>query len=81
MEQPREKRVRLKGKKLYDLYEDVFERDNWKCQGENCPGYWPLDKAPHHIIFKSQGGPDTEENLITLCMYCHSKKHGVNLVK
>lgn len=35
----------------------------------------------HHIIFRSQGGTDEEENLITLCeSFCgckaHNKAHG-----
>jgi len=29
------------------------------------------DIHAHHIIPKSQGGPDTMENLITLCDLCH----------
>ena len=81
MYQPKTKRIRLKGKKLYDLYERVFERDNYTCQNPDCPGGWQLDKAPHHVIFKSQGGSDTEENLLTLCLYCHGKAHGRTLVK
>jgi 5-methylcytosine-specific restriction endonuclease McrA len=31
---------------------------------------------PHHIIFKSQGGDDAPENLITLCRDCHNDAHG-----
>ena len=29
----------------------------------------------HHIIFRSQGGKDTLDNLITLCSSCHKKVH------
>jgi len=29
----------------------------------------------HHINFKSHGGGDTWENIITLCGPCHSKVH------
>tara|TARA_R110000751_G_scaffold31372_1_gene80003 strand:- start:78 stop:332 length:255 start_codon:yes stop_codon:yes gene_type:complete len=32
----------------------------------------------HHIIFKSQGGGDTIENLISLCRECHLGAHGVD---
>ena len=77
---PKNKIIRLKGKKLHDLKVRVWERDEWRCQGENCPGGTPLDRSPHHIILKSQGGSDTEENLITLCIYCHNKKHGIKVV-
>jgi 5-methylcytosine-specific restriction endonuclease McrA len=80
MKYPKNKPIRLKGMKLYDLYEAVYERDNWTCQGEDCPGGWPLDKAPHHKIKKSQGGSDTMENLATLCIHCHGKAHGVNRI-
>ena len=30
---------------------------------------------PHHIVFKSQGGKDEVENLISLCFYCHRQMH------
>jgi len=29
----------------------------------------------HHIIPRSRGGEDTEENRIDLCVYCHGKAH------
>jgi len=30
----------------------------------------------HHIVFKSQGGTDTIDNLIALCRDCHDCSHG-----
>lgn len=52
----------------------VLNRDGYKChicktkkQGVR------LDV--HHIIFKSKGGSDEQENLITLCHNCHTKLH------
>jgi 5-methylcytosine-specific restriction endonuclease McrA len=33
------------------------------------------DLAAHHIIYKSLGGDDSIENLITLCFNCHSNAH------
>lgn len=30
----------------------------------------------HHVIRRSQGGPDTPENLVTLCAVCHDWVHG-----
>jgi hypothetical protein len=29
----------------------------------------------HHIVPKKQGGPDTFNNLIELCLTCHAKAH------
>jgi len=29
----------------------------------------------HHQEFRSQGGDDSEENLVTLCEACHSMLH------
>ena len=30
----------------------------------------------HHILYRSQGGPHTPENLILLCLHCHELVHG-----
>ena len=73
------KSIRLKGKKLDELIKKVLERDNWECQGVDCPGGFRLDR-PHHIKFKSQGGPDTMDNLTTLCRFCHAAKHGIKII-
>ena len=29
----------------------------------------------HHVIWRSQGGGDSPENLLTLCAKCHAKVH------
>ncbi len=31
----------------------------------------------HHKTFRSQGGDDTDENLLWMCIYCHSEAHGI----
>jgi hypothetical protein len=31
----------------------------------------------HHLIARSQGGSDEETNLITFCVECHGRLHGV----
>jgi len=49
----------------------VLNRDRWRCQ--NCGSMQNLEV--HHLIFRSHGGQDLEENLITLCCGCHSKLH------
>jgi 5-methylcytosine-specific restriction endonuclease McrA len=31
----------------------------------------------HHIVFKSQGGSDVDDNLICICLPCHNRAHGL----
>ena len=68
------KPTRLKGKKLHDLYKKAWERDKGICQ--RCGKWVPPGTPPHHIIFRSQGGEDKLENLVTLCLECHQMIHG-----
>lgn len=49
------------------LVEACFRRDCWKCR--NCKSRNNLH--PHHVVFKSHGGEDELNNLITLCYCCH----------
>jgi hypothetical protein len=35
--------------------------------------------TPHHIVYRSQGGTDDLDNLVTLCMKCHDDVHGGRL--
>ena len=50
----------------------VLHRDNYTCQ---CCGKKNCRLEVHHIKFKSNGGTDDEENLITLCEDCHKGVH------
>ena len=52
--------------------EAVLHRDNYTCQ---CCGKKSCRLEVHHIKFKSNGGTDDEENLITLCTDCHKGIH------
>lgn len=70
---PKHKQVRLHGQALKKLVEAVYERDRGCCV--NCGCYVPEGTKPHHVIFKSHGGGDTENNLVTLCNICHYKVH------
>jgi 5-methylcytosine-specific restriction endonuclease McrA len=54
-----------------NLRQQVLRRDGWRCQG--CGAMSNLEV--HHKQFRSHSGPDTEENLITLCNACHSSIH------
>lgn len=52
------------------LVAKVFARDGYRCRNPYCRrAKPPLD--PHHVIPRSQGGPDTLENVVTLCRSCH----------
>lgn len=52
----------------------VLNRDGYKCQ--ICKGKHKDSKLEvHHIVFRSQGGSDEAENLITLCHTCHKALH------
>ena len=58
---------------FWNLREYILHRDNHKCQNPNCKN---KDESPileiHHIKYKSNGGTDTPNNLITLCTKCHT---------
>lgn len=64
-------------------YQEVWERDQGSCVlcGINYSYAYSLDC--HHIVFRSQGGAGTKENLALLCGpvtqsgTCHFKAHGV----
>lgn len=52
----------------------VLSRDNYKCQ--HCKGKSKNSKLEvHHIVYRSNGGSDEQENLLTLCSSCHYKLH------
>jgi hypothetical protein len=51
----------------------LFERDGWRCQVPGCGAYEALHL--HHIVFRSHGGGDEPENLVTLCDFHHLSLH------
>jgi 5-methylcytosine-specific restriction endonuclease McrA len=69
----RPKRPRFSlGPDAYDeLRQRVLRRDGWRCQ--SCGTMSNLEV--HHQEFRSQGGPDSELNLVTLCKQCHEEIH------
>ena len=71
---PKNKRIRLKGKALAILNKRIHTRDRNRCL--LCGVYVDPGEKFHHIVFKSRGGGDTEENGATLCLSCHSEAHG-----
>ena len=52
--------------------EAAFNRDNYTCQ--HCKKRVGTFNA-HHIIYRSNSGADTLDNLITLCEKCHRDLH------
>jgi hypothetical protein len=54
----------------------VLNRDSYKCQNPKCNCEIKKPKLEvHHIVFRSNGGSDEQENLITLCKQCHDGIH------
>ena len=53
----------------YDVRYFVFARDNYTCQV--CHKKNKILHT-HHIIYKSKGGTDRADNLITVCAECHT---------
>jgi hypothetical protein len=51
--------------------EEVLRRDKHRCR--NCACH--LDVEVHHIQFRRHGGPNTSQNLLTLCNTCHASVH------
>lgn len=56
----------------------VLDRDGWRCRNPVCRS--ERDLEVDHVVPRSQGGPDTLENLVSLCRACHALKHSGVLV-
>lgn len=79
-EKYRQKRQRRKlhrerkygGRRLSGTCRDrVRRRDQGRCRWCGTTD----DLNIHHVRYRSEGGPDTPRNLITLCFTCHKKVH------
>jgi hypothetical protein len=46
----------------------IYARDRYRCQSPCCGR---RDVTPHHLRFRSRGGDDADENLTSLCSWCH----------
>ena len=61
---------------MQSIYQQCFARDGFKCR--HCSNRNGIH--PHHVLYRSHGGADTLNNLITLCARCHiDGVHGGNL--
>jgi hypothetical protein len=47
----------------------IFERDGWRCRVPGCSSRRNLQE--HHVIFRSHGGGDEDENLVAICATHH----------
>ena len=75
-------RPALAGKAALALYTEARERDAYRCRYPLCRrdvGVVVIEVD--HVVPRSQGGPDTIENLVCLCERCHDlKERGVLIV-
>lgn len=63
-----------------DIKAETLRRDNYQCvccgAGEGLPLKYALAiLQSHHKISVSNGGPDTKENIVTVCPNCHTLIH------
>lgn len=63
--------LRLPEDEYTALCKYILKRDHWKCRSCGSRNFLSV----HHIIFRSQQGPDTKENLLTVCSACHNGIH------
>lgn len=54
-----------------NINESVLKRDKYKCRHCNSRNNLHL----HHVIYRSHGGEDSYDNLLTLCWLCHRAHH------
>lgn len=76
--------LRLKRQEAQDLRREVFERAHWTCEARHALGtvcsrreVWAGrgHLEAHHRLMRSQGGPDTLENLVAVCRTHHAEIH------
>ncbi len=49
-------------------YFEVYRRDVFRCSSPVCTR---RDLTPHHLRFRAWGGGDDDENVASLCVWCH----------
>jgi hypothetical protein len=64
-------------KDFYNTKAYILSRDDLSCQ--SCKKK-SVKLHVHHIVFRSNGGTDTPNNLVTLCETCHKKVHAGEMV-
>jgi 5-methylcytosine-specific restriction endonuclease McrA len=69
---------RLAQKQRSQVMQAVDLRDEGQCRICQCQTlefHLPRQPHHHHIVYRSQGGLDTPENIILICALCHDKVH------
>ncbi len=61
-------------KGFYNVKAYVLDRDGYRCQSRQKVEHDKVLQV-HHKVFRSQGGTDTPDNLVTLCRKCHAGLH------
>ena len=56
-----------------DEWKAIYRRDRHRCTSPVCARH---DVTPHHLEFQAHGGGDEEENVTSLCAWCHL--HGIH---
>jgi len=49
-------------------YQHIYERERHRCASPVCDN---RDLTPHHLLFRSHGGADGDDNVVGLCVTCH----------
>jgi hypothetical protein len=70
---PALRRERLTESGAEPEYFGVYRRDVFRCSSPVCTR---RDITPHHLVFRSHGGGDDDENVASLCVWCHL--HGIH---
>lgn len=66
--------IKLQIYEKYLVKSEVFQRDNFTCQMEECKN--PEAKLTmHHVKWQKNGGENKTRNCITLCNTCHKGFH------
>lgn len=73
-------KVRLDAEGMLTLRWNVFLRSERQCEcevnGKRCRNRFGFyDFQMHHVIHRSRGGSDSEENCIAACDICHMLHH------
>ncbi|GAA0856694.1 RNA-guided endonuclease IscB [Aliiglaciecola litoralis] len=61
-------------KEFYNLKAFILHRDKYTCRSGRKIKH-ANNLHVHHIVYRSQGGTNTPNNLITLCKLCHDDLH------